>query len=310
MNEFYWIAIPLMVGFLLDLAIGDPIYLPHPIRWYGWAISYFEKRLNKGGKLILKGAMSTIVLVLLSYFMGLGLERLISVSDYLYYPLASIMVFYGLANRNLIEEALKVEKKLDREGLEAGRTQLSFIVGRDTRQLSEHKIRVAVLETLSENLSDGVVAPLFYYALGGFPLMLCYKMINTLDSMIGYKNERYLKFGRFAARLDDVFNYIPARITAFLMVLISLKPKVIFFVLKNASKHASPNAGYPESALVGILDCRFGGPNVYHGTLVDKPYIGNNDRNITSKDLKKACWINFKVASLTVLLILGIYFIS
>jgi adenosylcobinamide-phosphate synthase len=160
-----------------------------------------------------------------------------------------------------------------------------------------------VLETLAENLSDGVVAPLFYYAIGGVPLLFAYKMVNTLDSMIGYKSERYRQFGCFAARTDDVFNFIPARITALLMLLVTFRWDVAPFVLKYGPKHASPNSGYPESAMAGILKCRFGGPNVYHGVLVEKPFIGETKREITAKDISKACAVNFAVATVAVVAI-------
>jgi adenosylcobinamide-phosphate synthase len=199
-----------------------------------------------------------------------------------------------------------VEKVLSNEGLEAGRKRLSWIVGRDTSQLNTTQIRTAVLETLAENLSDGVVAPLFYYAIGGLPLMFAYKMVNTLDSMIGYKSERYRQFGCFAARTDDVFNFIPARVTALLMLLVTFRWNVLPFVLKYGPKHASPNSGYPESAMAGILKCRFGGPNVYHGVLVEKPFIGTNQREITAKDIRRACAVNFAVATVVVLLIMAV----
>lgn len=225
-------------------------------------------------------------------------------STYLFYPVAIIMVFWGLANRNLIDEAQKVEGALTQEGTEAGRRQLSCIVGRDTSQLTPTQIRTAVLETLSENLSDGVIAPLFYYLLGGLPLMFAYKMINTLDSMIGYKSDRYRHFGRFAARLDDVANFVPARLTALLMIVVSMSGRGLRFIFKYGHQHASPNAGYPESALAGILSCRFGGPNVYHGKLVKKPYIGQAVRELTIKDLQKACAINHKTTLLMLILTL------
>ena len=183
--------------------------------------------------------------------------------------------------------------ELKTNGLQGGREQLSYIVGRDTRNLSEQQIRTAVLETLAENLSDGVIAPLFYYALGGVPAMLAYKMANTLDSMIGYKSEKYREFGWFAARFDDVVNFVPARITALLMVVLSLSPRGLAYIFKFGHKHSSPNAGYPEAALAGILNCRFGGPNVYHGQLVEKPYIGANPRTLTNTDFRKTCFLNF-----------------
>ena len=189
---------------------------------------------------------------------------------------------------------------------EQGRKQLSRSVGRDTSALSPQSIRTAALETLAENLSDGVVAPLFWFALLGLPGMLTYKMINTQDSMIAYKSEKYKDFGCWAAHIDDIANYIPARITALLMLLVSNKLNLIGFVMKFRKNHLSPNAGYPESALAGILDVRFGGPNVYYGKLVDKPFIGHNPRSLTTADMLKALRINRKVEALSVIFILAI----
>ena len=176
--------------------------------------------------------------------------------------------------------------------LDEGRTQVARIVGRDTSELSAQEVRTAALETLAENLSDGVIAPLFWYALFGIPGMLAYKMINTLDSMIGYRTERYRDFGCFAARIDDVANYIPARLTAALMVIVSGKMSLFGFVCKYGSRHASPNSGYPEAALAGILNCRFGGPHYYFGEIFDKPYIGENERPLTTADMKVSIRIN------------------
>jgi len=179
-------------------------------------------------------------------------------------------------------------------------------VGRNTRNLNGQQIRKAVLETMDENLSDGVIAPLLFYALGGVQAMMAYKMANTLDSMIGYKSEKYREFGWFAARFDDVINFIPARITALLMVVLSLSPRGLVYIFRFGHKHSSPNAGYPEAALAGILNCRLGGPNVYHGALVEKPYIGNNDRIITIRDFYKTCVLNFS----TCLVFVGLICVS
>jgi adenosylcobinamide-phosphate synthase len=309
MSEFYQIAIPLIIGFILDSLLGDPLWLPHPIRWFGNVISFFENKLNKDKNTTIKGCCIALVLISTTYFAFYGILNFSQPFKYIYYPLASVFVFYGLANRSLITESLKVEHKLTNEGLEAGREQLSCIVGRDTSQLSENKIRIAVLETLSENLSDGVIAPLFYYAIGGIPLMLAYKMINTLDSMIGYKDEQYRQFGFGAAKLDDIANFIPARITALLMVFITLNRRGFTYVLKFGYKHASLNAGYPEAALAGILDCMFGGPGVYHGKLVEKPFIGTNNKPITQNDIFKACIINYVTSLVFILIYLFLFYL-
>ncbi|MGM0613808.1 MAG: adenosylcobinamide-phosphate synthase CbiB, partial [Bacteroidota bacterium] len=290
------IIIPLIAGLLLDTLIGDPRWLPHPIRLFGKAIAAMERQFNKGSGKKLKGFFIAIFLVIVTGAVFLAIIVFVGEYPVIYYPVASVFVFYGLANRSLIDEALKVNRKLNNEGLLSGREQLSQIVGRETSELSENQVRSAVLETLSENLSDGVIAPLFYYFIGGIPLMFAYKMVNTLDSMIGYKNDKYKKFGFFAAKLDDVLNYIPARITAFLIALAGFSGRALQFIRRYGNKHSSPNAGYPEAALAGVLNCRFGGPNYYHNQLVNKPYIGAYEKNLGNKDLFKTIKINILVA--------------
>jgi adenosylcobinamide-phosphate synthase len=302
MNNFC-VIIPLVLGFTLDLVMGDPLWLPHPIRLFGRIISFFEKRFNSGQNRIWKGLLVALFLIVCTWLVLFLLFSFLVFYPYLFYPIATLMVFYGLANHSLIAEALKVNRKLRFESLESARIQLSFIVGRDTSTLSENQIRIAILETLAENLSDGVVAPLFYYAIGGIPLMLTYKMINTLDSMIGYKNERFKEFGMFAARTDDVANYIPSRITALLMVLVSFSWRGFKFIFQYGNKHSSPNAGYPEAALAGILNCRFGGSNVYHGKIIEKPFIGHHNRIVTNICITKCCMINLAVSLISLALI-------
>jgi len=298
------ILAPLVFGYILDLIIGDPDNWPHPIRVFGNAIAAGDKLLNKNPSRFLKGMLLAITLCLLTFFFFYFLnDILLTINSWLFIAVNSVWVWYGLANNALITEGRNVFLVLEKEGLEAGRKQLSRIVGRDTSQLTAQQIRIAVFETMSENLSDGVIAPLFFYAIGGIPVMMVYKMINTLDSMIGYRNDKYEQFGKFAARLDDVANFIPARITALLMVVVTGNYRGLQFVFKYGNRHKSPNSGYPESALAGILDCRFGGPNVYHGKWVDKPFIGENDRIIESGEIRKVAWINNKVCFLAVLII-------
>lgn len=303
------LIIPLFAGYLLDLFFGDPYIMPHPVKLFGRLISLADNHFNKGSFLVFKGMIISLILISIVWVILFTGLKSIAKLPLVYYPLASIMVYWGLANKCLIDEARLVQKALSEKGIEAGRKQLSNIVGRDTSNLNPNQIRTAVLETLAENLSDGVVAPLFYYALGGIPLMFAYKMVNTLDSMIGYKNDKYLHFGRFAAKLDDVANFIPARITAILMVLTTWNKRGFQFIFRYGNKHASPNSGYPEAALAGILNCRFGGPNQYHGIIVDKPYIGYNNRQLTYNDLQKALKINHMVTLASVLMI-AIIFVS
>ena len=272
--------------------------MPHPIKLFGNAIALLEKRLNQGTKKKLKGGIMALFLICATYFVFLTLKKIINFNIYVDISISSIVIFYGLANRSLIQEVVKVNKALSEKGLEAGRKQLSYIVGRDTSKLDEQAIRKASLETLSENLSDGVIAPLFYLFLGGFPLMLTYKMVNTLDSMIGYKSARYKDFGFIAAKTDDLFNYIPARVTAILIAVVCLKYKSFNYIFKFGNKHSSPNAGFPEAALAGALNCQFGGASEYHGVIVQKPLIGDYDRNLSFKDVKCACWLNIKSSTL------------
>lgn len=305
-----WVIIPLIAGYLLDLLFGDPRKWPHPVVWFGNMITFSEKYLNCGNYRWLKGFLVALVLPALVFAVTTLLSWGASLYGIIpYCILASVAVFYGLANHSLIQEGREVLETLEKQGLEAGRKRLSWIVGRDTSRLAPRQIYTAVLETMAENLSDGVVAPLFYYAIGGFPAMLTYKMVNTLDSMIGYKNERYRKFGCCSARLDDALNYLPARITALLIALIAYRRGIFGFIFRNAYCHASPNSGFPESAMAGVLNCRFGGPNIYHGILVQKPYIGTNDREIEYKDYQKAARINQAVTLVSIILIVVLWYV-
>lgn len=308
METYVIIIIPLLAGYLLDLVLGDPHQLPHPVRFFGSLIARSESQLNKGRYRFLKGMAMVVVLCAGTFaFFYVLVHFLLLYCVPLYFVFGTIFVFYAMANRGLIKEGERVFNALRYNGLEAGRKQLSWIVGRDTSFLDAQQIRTAVFETMSENLSDGVVAPLFFYFVAGIPGMLTYKMINTLDSMVGYRNDRYEYFGKFAARLDDVANFIPARITAVLMLLITLSLRGWQFMLLYGPQHKSPNSGYPEAALAGILNVRFGGPSVYHGTVVEKPYIGVNSREIKHEEFKVVSSINHGVTLIMVLAI-TIYF--
>jgi adenosylcobinamide-phosphate synthase len=310
----------LLIGWLLDLIFGDPARLPHPVVWFGKMIASCEQSLNKGSYRKLKGALTAISLILFAFALAWMLRRVLGIFalfifdgareqvyqiPILLYLFDAIIIFYCLAGTTLIREVRAVFLALDRS-LEEGRKQVARIVGRDTSELSAQEVRTAALETLAENLSDGVIAPLFWLAILGTPGMLAYKMVNTLDSMIGYKTDRYRDFGCWAAHIDDIANYIPARLTALLMILSTGRLGLLRFVWKNGRNHASPNSGYPEAALAAILDCRFGGPHYYFGELFDKPYIGTNDRSLTTDDMKTAVRINRIAEVLMVLLTVSV----
>ena len=281
--------LPFVLAWGLDLWLGDPIQLPHLVVGFGKLIAKGERVWNKGKGRLWKGALMAIILVVATLVVS---DCLLGILPGVLHTLVSVLlIFYCMAGTTLIREVREVFRAVDRS-LEEGRVQVARIVGRDTSELSAQEVRTAALETLAENLSDGVIAPLFWYALLGVPGMLAYKMVNTMDSMIGYRNERYKDFGCFAARLDDVANYLPARITAILMVLASGKWSLLKFVWKYGNQHASPNSGYPEAALAGILNCRFGGPHHYFGQEVWKPFIGSNEHLLNTRDMQVAIRIN------------------
>ncbi len=334
LNQHLWfVGVPLVLGWLLDKCLGDPHWLPHPVVGFGKIIAKGEQQLNRGKRKKLKGtifALSLVVGVLFSSW--ILLVYLYHISIYLYIFAAAILIFCCLAGTTLIQEVRNVFLAVE-HSLEDGRQQVARIVGRDTSRLSPQEVRTAALETLAENLSDGVIAPLFWLILFGIPGMLAYKMVNTLDSMIGYRSPRYKDFGCFAARMDDFFNYIPARLTAFLMLAVapiatmmqqmkagkttrkgchedpnSQRKGIIgqlAFLRKYASQHASPNSGWPESALAAILDCRFGGPHDYFGQNVYKPFIGENDRELDTYDMELAVRINLLAECLMIPIALG-----
>ena len=299
MKEF----LVLLFGWLGDRLFGDPSWLPHPVVGFGKIIAFFEGILNRGRWRMFKGAVLALLLIIITYIVFWYLLRWIDArSVYVGIAVKAIFVFYCLAGTTLIREVREVFRAVDRS-LEEGRSQVARIVGRDTSQLSAQEVRTAALETLAENLSDGVVAPLFWYALLSVPGMMAYKMINTLDSMIGYKTERYRLFGCWAARIDDIANYVPSRLTALMMLLISGKIRLLPFVTWFGRQNTSPNSGYPEAALAGILDCRFGGPHTYFGEYFEKPFIGTKVRELTTADMEKAVKINRRVEYLSVLVI-------
>ena len=300
----------LIFAWVLDRFLGDPSRMPHPVVVFGKLIAFFEKKCNRGRGRFVRGMMVTVVLVTGVFLFFYRVFFLLGqINIWLEVVFQMVFIFLGLAGTTLIREGKSVFEKLQ-IGMKEGRRQVGRIVGRDTNQLSSHEIKTATLETLAENLSDGVIAPLFWLATGGVPGMMAYKMINTLDSMIGYRNEKYEYFGKFAAKLDDVANYIPARITAVLMALCGTSKRAFQFIFSYGKAHKSPNAGYPEAALSGILDVQFGGDHDYFGELVSKPKIGSNAREINIEDLNKTIQINRTVEILMIVLVIATWIIT
>ena len=264
----------LALGVLMDLLLGDPRWLPHPIRGMGLLIRALERFLRKilfekvSGCILVSAVLLTVVSAVTVTLHWGG------------FPVAAYWIFTCLAVRNLDQESNKVIAALRDGDLHLARTLVGYLVGRDTGHLSDKDVTRAVFETVAENMSDAIVAPLFYLAILGVPGMVAYKAVNTMDSMVGYKNDRYLRFGWAAARLDDIANYIPARITAGLIVLTAALVRLrwrsaIRAVFRDAHLQPSPNAGYPEAALAGALGVRLGGRNYYFGHPVQKPFLGD-----------------------------------
>ncbi len=288
----------LLLGWMLDLAFGDPANLPHPIVWFGKWIAMWERKLNQGEHRMQKGAVLAVVSIIMVYVMTAVVIHHLTPHRVSSIVAQSLVVFFCLAGHTLRREVKAVFVAVARS-TEEGRRQVARIVGRDTTNLSPQEIRTAALETLAENLSDGVIAPLFYFALLGAPGMLAYKMVNTLDSMLGYRTVRFRNFGCWAARIDDVANFVPARLTAMLIIVVgwlysrlshfpsSQSLGSLFrFTVHYGPQHASPNSGWPEAALAALLNCRFGGTHNYFGETVPKPHIGTNPRLLTDQDMR------------------------
>jgi adenosylcobinamide-phosphate synthase len=285
----------IVTAFILDRALGDPPQWPHPIRWIGQLIHGVERILrkvfmtNKG--LYVAGGLLWIITIITTWILS---ELTIQLFSYFgEFAGAIVQVWLGctvLASRSLRDAAMDVYRALQSGSIELSRTRLSYIVGRDTQHLEQAQIERAVVETVAENTVDGVIAPLFYLFIGGIPLAMAYKAINTLDSMVGYKNQKYAQLGFVSAKMDDIANWIPARLgyvffvaAAYLLNLDAAAAARIGF--RDRNNHKSPNCAWPEGAVAGALGIRLGGPNLYFGVAVDKPWIGDERRDITMEDI-------------------------
>lgn len=283
-------------AFLLDLILGDPQHWPHPVRWIGSTISYVQNIIRgicrSDRALYIGGAILWCIVVGLTWLVTWALLSGLSSLNIWLGRLAELWLAYTiLAGRCLSDAAMDVYRALDSDSLDESRRQLSYIVGRDTSQLSKPQITRAVVETVAENTVDGVIAPLFYLFIGGVPLAMAYKAINTLDSMVGYKNEKYRAIGCVSARIDDLANLIPARLSWLLLAgaaaLMQLNTHKAFRIgWRDRYQHKSPNCAWPEATVAGALGIRLGGPNTYFGELVEKPWIGDELREINQEDIK------------------------
>ena len=290
-----WLTLP--AAFALDALVGDPPFLPHPIRWMGHAIERSEpfwRRTVASERL--SGLLFATSLILGCWLLALLVTGLAwKVHSLLGFVVETVLLFYCLSAKSLRQAALEIDRLLAAGEVDRARAQVRMIVGRDVDRYEADDIARATVETVAENVVDGVLSPLFFAALGGAPLALAYKMVNTLDSMVGYKNPRYLLFGRAAARIDDVANFLPARLAVPLIALAARRvegasPALALQTARREGKnHSSPNAGYPEAAFAGALGVRLNGPNVYHGVLVDKPYLGAAFGPVTRAHIARAC---------------------
>ena len=310
----FLISIPLLVGFIIDLILGDPYTLPHPVRAIGNLISHLEKFVRKklSDNLRFGGFFLTAaVLAITSGITFAILYTAYKINFWFGIAVESIMCYYLIAPKCLRDESTKVYRALKENDTKKAREAVSMIVGRDTGKLDNSGIIRAAVETVAENTSDGVTAPLIFAALGGAVLGFIYKAANTMDSMIGYKNEKYAEIGYFAAKLDDILNYIPSRITALIMIissyLLNLNGKNAYKTWKrDRRKHASPNSAQTESVCAGALEIRLAGDAYYFGELHKKEYIGDNIRPVENEDIRKANKLMYCTS--VIVLILSIFF--
>lgn len=276
--------IDVLIAVLLDLIIGDPIWFPHPVIFMGKLIAFLE---NKGralfkGKTAIKifGGIIVVIMILVSFFLPFAVLFIFRKNIVIFNIINTVLMCTALSAKCLSKESKKVYYSLEKNDIQDARVKLSYIVGRDTQNLNKDEITRAVVETVAENTSDGVIAPLFYGIIFGAPLAMMYKAVNTMDSMLGYMNEKYRYIGFFPAKVDDIFNLIPARITGILMCIASplLGGKVLEtakIMIRDRKNHKSPNCAYPEAAAAGAMGIKLGGTNAYFGEIVYKPTLGN-----------------------------------
>ena len=308
----------LVFTFVLDAMIGDPRWLPHPIRWIGKAIAYGEARLRQSTTLTMsdfwRGAVLVMLVVLGTYLLtALSLYFLTKLSWWIGATVTILLGSFCLARRDLKEHGQAVSDALIKRDIVSARAMLARMVSRETSELSEPEVIRGTIESVAENSSDGVIAPLFYMAIGGVPLAMAYKAVNTLDSMIGYRTEQYEQFGKVAARLDDVANFFPSRLSALALIGAAwvgrqsgrlYDEKAAWRITRrDGRKHDSPNAGYPEAAMAGALGVQLGGPSRYFGETVDKPILGDEENSLQGEHIAQSLHL-LDLASIVTLLTL------
>ena len=307
----------LTIGFILDLLIGDPNNPFHPVRGIGLLASKLETIFRKLLKNSLKiaGLIVWMITIILTFAITYGIIFVcMKINKYLGIIVQGIIIYFCISAKGLVVEGYKVIKYLNEGNIEKSRKQLSYIVGRDTESLDSKEITRAVIETIAENMSDGVIAPILFAGIFGAAGSMAYKAVNTMETMFGYKNEKYIKFGYFPAKLDDLFNYIPARVTGIFIIISSFFLKRDY---KNSFKiykrdrynHTSPNSAHPEAAMAGALDIQLGGANYYFGKIVEKPVIGDKIKEIEINDVKKTAEILYLSAVMGFILMVIIKFI-
>ena len=307
----------LTIGFILDLLIWDPNNPFHPVRGIGLLASKLETIFRKLLKNSLKiaGLIVWIITIILTFAITYGIIFVcMKINKYLGVIVQGIIIYFCISAKGLVVEGYKVIKYLNEGNIEKSRKQLSYIVGRDTEILDSKGITRAVIETIAENMSDGVIAPILFAGIFGAAGSMAYKAVNTMDSMFGYKNDKYIEFGYFPAKLDDLFNYIPARVTGILIIISSFFLKRDY---KNSLKiykrdrynHTSPNSAHPEAAMAGALDIQLGGANYYFGKIVEKPVIGDKIKEIEINDVKRTAEILYLSAVMGFILMVIIKFI-
>jgi adenosylcobinamide-phosphate synthase len=299
----------ILLAFILDLILGDPLWMPHPVRWMGKGIGKIENLLRKTAiPLKLSGILLVICMAGFTFMLSLLILKIVYTINYYFGLMISVLIIYtAIAPRSLYDESMNIYRMLKEGDLRSARKELSMIVGRDTDKLDEKGVIRAVVETVAENIVDAIISPLFYALIGGAPLAITYRAINTMDSMVGYKNERYKDFGWAAARLDDAVNYIPARISAILIPLSALICgkdclRSLKITLRDGKKNPSPNSGIPEAAVAGALGIRLGGVNYYGGIPSHKPFIGDGSVELSNSNIKGANYLMLVTSAITVLI--------